>query len=175
MSPERWAQGLAYFKARAVAEHHPDCWVLGADTIVACNGEILGKPADLDDARRMLELQTQHMGRVITGVCLMRVGEATRRFSRAEVTCVWMRDDRRAREAYLRGGDWAGKAGAYGIQNVRDRLVERIEGSFSNVVGLPLEAVGRMLWALEQPLVTGTDVEAAGRTDCTSERGAGGQ
>ena len=63
----------------------------------------------------------------------------------SDTTRVWMRDDAAEREAYLQTGDWAGKAGAYGIQNVGDRLVERIEGSFTNVVGLPVELVGRLL------------------------------
>ncbi len=141
----QWAQAMAYFKARSVAERLPDSWILGADTIVACAGQILGKPRDLEDARRMLTLQANHVSEVITGVCLLRSTSRRERFQEADTTRVWMRDDEAQREAYLQSGDWAGKAGAYGIQTVGDRLVERIEGSFSNVVGLPLERLGRML------------------------------
>jgi len=145
VDPADWAIALAYFKARAVADRYPGRWVLGADTLVVCAGQVLGKPTDEADARRMLELQAQHPGEVITGVCLLRGGSGARRLVRAERTRVWMRDDVEIREAYLRTGDWAGKAGAYGIQTVGDRLVTRIEGSFSNVVGLPLVTVAELL------------------------------
>ena len=140
-----WALALAHFKARAVADRHPECWVLGADTVVACEGEILGKPRDLADARRMLELQARYVSEVITGVCLLRTGPRPRRLAETDVTRVWMRDDPAARRTYLESGDWAGKAGAYGIQTVGDRLGERIDGSFSNVVGLPVGPVSRLL------------------------------
>lgn len=149
--PQQWAQAQAHFKARAVADHHPERWVLGVDTIVACAGRILGKPRDLADARAMLELQAREVSDVISGVCLLRRGAAPRRFTEVNVTRVWMRDDPAAREAYLRSGDWAGKAGAYGIQDIGDRLVERIEGSFSNVVGLPLEMLAELLRSVGLP------------------------
>ncbi len=148
VSPRQWAEALAYFKARAVAERRPGVWVLGADTIVICAGQMLGKPRDRDDARRMLELQAREASDVLTGVSLVRRDRARsmpRRLSAADSTRVWMRDDPAAREEYLRTGDWEGKAGAYGIQTVGDRLVARIEGSFSNVVGLPLELLTRLL------------------------------
>lgn len=144
--PTSWAQALAYFKARAVAELNPGRWVLGADTIVVCDGEILGKPRNMADARDMLERQARCPSDVLTGVCLVRRGDGTgRRLGAVERTRVWMRDDPAIREAYLRSGDWAGKAGAYGIQDVGDRLVTRFEGSFSNVVGLPLERLAELL------------------------------
>ncbi len=140
LSPAAWAMALAYYKARRVAERHPGRRVLGADTVVACGGEVLGKPRDVADARRMLELQAQMPADVWTGVALVCWSEAlTQRRLLAVRTRVWMRDDPQARETYLASGDWAGKAGAYGIQNVGDVLVERIEGSFSNVVGLPVD------------------------------------
>lgn len=156
--PEQWVQALAYFKARAVAEHHPGRWVLAADTIVVCGGRLLGKPHDLVDARAMLELQAAQVSDVLTGVCLLRRGAAEERVSRVAQTRVWMRDDPAEREAYLRSGDWQAKAGAYGIQNVGDRLVQRIEGSFSNVVGLPLELVARLLRHAGLPVQKGGDV-----------------
>lgn len=153
--PRQWATALAYFKARAVAEQNPQRWVLAADTIVACDGQLLGKPRDRDDARRMLELQAREVSEVITGVCLLRLAEHAQRHGHAEATRVWMRDDPAAREAYLDTGEWDGKAGAYGIQDVGDRLVQRIDGSFSNVVGLPLELVGRLLRAVGHPVMQG--------------------
>ena len=153
--PGSWAQALAYFKARAVADRHPERWVLGADTIVACDGQILGKPIDLDDARRMLTLQAGRPSDVITGICLVRRGAHRQRLTHVEVTQVWMRDDVAVREAYLDTGDWEGKAGAYGIQDVGDRLVTRIAGSFSNVVGLPLERTATTLRAAGLSVVAG--------------------
>lgn len=147
----QWAQALAYFKARAVAERNPAVWVLGADTVVACAGELLGKPRDLADARRMLELQTREVSEVVTGFCLVRHEPhrlPERRYTQHDVTRIWMRDDADLRAAYLASGDWAGKAGAYGIQNVGDRLVARCDGSFSNVVGLPVERLTPILQAV---------------------------
>jgi len=153
VAPAVWVQAVAYFKARAVAERHPDCWVLGADTVVVCAGHLLGQPRDLADARAMLELQAGTVSEVLTGVCLMRAGDRALRFSRTETTRVWMRDDPAEREAYLQSGQWRGKAGAYGIQEVGDRLVARLEGSFSNVVGLPLECVAEMLRRVGLPVL----------------------
>lgn len=148
VSPPAWASALAYFKARATAEAGRPAWVLGADTIVVCGRELLGKPADAADARRMLYAQCGRSSQVITGVCLLHLHATpleVRRYVAHDATCVVMRDDPRAIDAYVAGGEWQGKAGAYGIQDVGDRLVERITGSFSNVVGLPLELVGRLL------------------------------
>ncbi len=149
-TPRALAEALAYFKARAVAELHPGRDVLGADTLVACNGDVLGKPRDVSDARRMLELQACSVSEVITGVALVRLGTGGDSHCRifSERTRVTMHDDRALREEYLASGDWAGKAGAYGIQDVGDRLIESIEGSFSNVVGLPMERVQPLLETL---------------------------
>jgi septum formation protein len=144
VSVTAWAEAIAYFKAAAVAEEWPDRWVLGADTIVACAGRLLGKPLDEDDARRMLLWQAGRASEVVTGVALLCRGAARRRLL-AERTRVWMRSDRDGIEAYLRTGDWDGKAGAYGIQTVGDTLIERVEGSFTNVVGLPVERLAELL------------------------------
>jgi septum formation protein len=145
VSARRWAEALAYFKARAVAESSPGNLVLGADTVVTCEEHLLGKPRDIADARRMLLLQAGRRCDVITGVCLVCVNENPRRLFGSDVTAVWMRDARPEIEAYLESGDWAGKAGAYGIQDSADRLIERTDGSFTNVVGLPLELVCQLL------------------------------
>lgn len=145
VGPRAWAAALAYFKARSVADAWPERWVLGADTIVWCAGELLGKPRDRADAQRMLELQASEPGDVVTGIALVRDGAAVERWISVETTRVWMHNSVERRAAYLDSGDWAGKAGAYGIQTVGDALVARIEGSFSNVVGLPLERLSRLM------------------------------
>lgn len=97
----------------------------------------------------MLRLQAARETLVITGVCLLPARTTTdrQRVLTHVTTRVWMRDDARVRRAYLDSGEWEGKAGAYGIQDVGDLLVERIEGSHSNVVGLPLELVAQILRA----------------------------
>lgn len=143
--PEATAIAIAAFKAHCVAEQYPDHWVLGADTLVACGGELLGKPRDIQDAERMLILQAQQPSLVITGLALVRQSPHNQRIVAAERTTVWMHDDAVARDAYLQSEDWRDKAGAYGIQSSGDALVERIAGSFSNVVGLPLERTARLL------------------------------
>ncbi len=146
VSPRGWAEALAYYKARAAAEDLPGRWLLGADTIVLVDGRLLGKPADEQEARAMLIAQAGGPSEVITGIALVRGDtERVERCLASDVTRVWMRDDPAERERYLSGGQWRGKAGAYGIQDVGDRLVERIEGSFSNVVGLPLELLRAVL------------------------------
>jgi septum formation protein len=143
-----WAEAVAYFKARVVAERYPAALVLGADTIVVCAGQLLGKPRDRADAERMLRLQAGVASEVITGVALVRLAAPSVRLLDSAVTRVWMRDDPAERQRYLDSGEWTGKAGAYGIQDVGDRLIERIEGSFSNVVGLPVELLGDCLRGL---------------------------
>lgn len=144
-----WAEAVAYFKARVVAERLPAALVLGADTIVVCGGQMLGKPRDRADAERMLRLQAGVASEVITGLALVRLAAPAVRVLDSAVTRVWMRDDPAERQRFLESGAWEGKAGAYGIQDVGDRLIERIDGSFSNVVGLPVELLQRCLAELQ--------------------------
>ncbi len=149
-APAAVAESLAYFKARSVAEVHPFSCVLGADTVCASNsGRILGKPADAADARAMLRSLSGTRHSVITGVALL---SPDARSIRSAVTHVTMRRMSEAElEAYVASGEWAGKAGAYAIQETADRYVERLEGAFDNVVGLPVGLVRRMLEELDAP------------------------
>ena len=142
--PTAYAESLAYFKARSVAESHPDARVLGADTVVAVNGRILGKPVDADDARNMLKELSHNRHVVITGVALVGPGDARRIAS--DVTYVTMRPmSQQEIEEYIASGEWDGKAGAYAIQETADRFITKLEGSVSNVVGLPMELLARLL------------------------------
>lgn len=110
--------------------------ILGADTVVAAEGRILGKPADAGDAKAMLRLLSGKMHEVITGVCLRSAGK-TVCFHTA--TAVLFRDLPEAEiSAYVASGEPFDKAGAYAIQNGAAGMVRRIDGSYSNVVGLPL-------------------------------------
>ncbi len=143
--PGALAEALSYFKARSVAGGLSRGVVIGGDTVVALDGHCYGKPEDRDDARRILRALAGTTQEVITGVTVLsRPGD--RRLIQHEVTQVTMRpmsDDEI--EAYLDTGLWQGKAGAYGIQDHGDAFVERVCGSFTNVVGLPMELLGRML------------------------------
>ncbi len=143
--PEHWAEALSYFKARSVARELTSGFVLGADTVVAHEDAIIGKPADIEDARRILSRLAGTTHRVITGVTLLDVHEG-RRWIRHDVTTVTMRPlTSAALEAYLESGLWDGKAGAYGIQDQSDANIERLDGSYTNVVGLPMELLEHML------------------------------
>jgi septum formation protein len=144
-APEEFAESAAYQKACSVADRFHDRIILGADTVVALDGRIYGKPADREDARRILSALAGVTQDVITGVTILHpVGG--KRLIEHDVTRVTMRPmSAEEIEAYLDSGEWEGKAGAYGIQGTADRFVEKVEGSFSNVVGLPVERVIRML------------------------------
>lgn len=138
------AESLAYFKARSVEDDHPNKTILAADTIAVLNGQIIGKPVDAADARRILKLLSGTIHDVITGVVLLSPNGA-RRIMQHDVSRIRVRRlSDEAVEAYLTTGQWQGKAGAYGIQDHGDAFVETVEGSFTNVVGLPMELLSRM-------------------------------
>jgi septum formation protein len=129
----------AYRKARAVAKKFPDSLVLGADTLVSLEDALLGKPADLDDACRMLTQLQGRTHRVVTGVCLVHLrGHRQKLFADATEVTFWPLNIHQIRD-YLGRINPLDKAGAYAIQEQGDRLIETISGSFTNVVGLPVE------------------------------------
>lgn len=133
--PADYAVRTAREKAESIPAR-PGAVILGADTVVAVEGLILGKPADAADAVRMLRLLSGRMHEVITGVCL-RSEKKTVCFHTA--TAVLFRDLSEAEiAAYAAGGEPLDKAGAYAIQGGAAGMVRRIDGSYSNVVGLPL-------------------------------------
>ena len=130
-------------KAVAVAENHKDSIVIGADTIVVAEGKILGKPADKDDAYRMLTMLSGVEHKVITGVCLA-CGDKKITFAQESKVKFY---DLTADEinAYVETGEPMDKAGAYGIQGRGCVLVEKIEGDYFNIVGLPVARVMKEL------------------------------
>jgi septum formation protein len=145
--PRPFAERLAKEKALKVFERHPEDVVLGADTIVVVDGEVLGKPRDHADAARMLRLLSGRKHEVITGVCLagwrggtsfVEVGSETTTVTMARFS----EDDVRG---YVATGEPMDKAGAYAIQGRASRWIPRIEGDYFNVVGLPISLVCRML------------------------------
>lgn len=146
-APPQRAEALSYFKAKSVAASLESGTVLGADTVVALGGRHFGKPTDREDARAILETLSGTTHSVITGVALIDAAGGARMI-RHDSTSVRMRPwSDEELERYLDGGDWSGKAGAYGIQDQGDAFVERVAGSFTNVVGLPMELLSRMLEA----------------------------
>ena len=149
VSPGAHAESLAYMKAMASIKGHGlrDGLVLAADTLVELAGRIIGKPRDEADARRILSELSGSQHRVITGLALVDVA-AGRRLLAHEVTGIRMRRmSPEEIDAYVAGGEAMGKAGAYALQETGDRFVEKIDGSLTNVVGLPMELLERMLEA----------------------------
>jgi septum formation protein len=129
----------AHRKARAVAKRHPDGLVMGADTLVTLRGRVFGKPRDREDASQMLLALQGQTHQVVTGVCLVHLrGHAERLFS--EMTDVRFRVlDSAAIRRYLAKVNPLDKAGAYAVQEHGDWIIEEISGSYTNVVGLPME------------------------------------
>jgi septum formation protein len=145
--PSSVAMRLAEAKARHVASRTAEAgrWVVGADTIVVLGRRLIGKPRDAADAEAILSCLSGSRHAVITGVALVESGSG-RSLVRSATTWIQMRripaeEIRR----YVAGGSALGKAGAYAIQEGGDRYVERVEGSVTNVVGLPMELLGEML------------------------------
>jgi septum formation protein len=140
--PVDYVERLAGAKALAVAAA-PDETVLGADTTVVIDGEMFGKPADAADARRMLAMLSGRRHEVITGICLKRGAEMV--CSHA-VTAVWFSamSEREIAE-YVASGEPIDKAGAYAIQGLASKFVERIDGCYYNIVGLPVTLVYKLI------------------------------
>ena len=151
-SPRDCAERLAREKALVVFQSNPQQCVLGADTIVVVDDIILGKPRDAEDAARMLRLLSGRTHAVITGVCVVgsvagghwSVASQTKTASETTLVTMCEISDDEIRD-YIATGEPMDKAGAYAIQGVASRWIPRIEGDYSNVVGLPVALVYRML------------------------------
>jgi septum formation protein len=153
--PRAFAERLAREKALAIAQEHPEDAVLGADTIVVVDGLILGKPMDAADAARMLRMLSGREHDVITAVCLISANNLTSsnrqlasalpdvRSETTQVTFSRLSED--DIEFYIASGEPMDKAGAYGIQGIASRWIPRVVGDYSNVVGLPVALVSRMM------------------------------
>lgn len=143
--PVRFVRRAALDKGWEVAARNPSAFILSADTIVVAGGRILGKPRDRVEARRMLSLLAGREHRVCTAVCLLCAERGYRDLG-TETTRVRFRELTRAEiAAYARTGECDDKAGAYAAQGAGMLLIDRVAGSFTNVVGLPMTRVVRML------------------------------
>ena len=141
---------LARAKAAAVAQRSPNAFVLAADTVVAVGRRLLGKPEDATDAARMLALLSGRAHRVLTAVAVAAPGGKTAaRLSETRVR--FKRLTRAEIDAYLASGEWAGKAGGYGVQGRAGGFVIAINGAYTGVVGLPLYETRALLTGLGYP------------------------
>lgn len=150
--PSAYVRRLAKGKVETVASRLAEGLVLGADTTVVIENEILGKPCDEDDARRMLRLLSGKWHEVLTGVALMRVGQDVLvEFERTRVKFAEMSEDEIG--WYVDSGEPQGKAGAYGIQGKAALFIDAIEGDYLNIVGLPIRLVYEMVKKYSDPNV----------------------
>ena len=145
LAPEEQARQFADGKAQSCAPRFPDRLVLGSDTLIALAGEVMGKPADLAEARSMLQKLSGRQHLIHTAVALRRQADGVGDVA-VETVLVWMKAfDEAELEAYLHTGESLGKAGAYSIQGIGGRFIERIEGDYTAAVGLPLRLTADLL------------------------------
>jgi septum formation protein len=143
-TPPELVARLAYQKARDVAERTQRGLVIGCDTVAECHGQILGKPKNRAHAREMLRLMRGRRHHVYSGLCLWRRPDNDTRLGVAVSVLEMKLLPDEELESYLETGQWEGKAGAFGLQD-RTGWIEVLEGSESNVVGLPLELLSELL------------------------------
>ncbi len=145
--PEHRVKELARRKAEAVAEKHPHGLVIAADTLVACEGLVMGKPVDANQAYDMLKHLSGKWHHVYTGICVLDVAGNKKHLSVEKTDVLFSVLDEELIQAYIKTKEPLDKAGAYGIQGLGEILIEEIRGSYSNVVGLPLSLLQKMLKA----------------------------
>ena len=151
LSPYELCQLNAHRKARAVARRFPDALVLGADTLVFCDREIFGKPANPAEAQRMIERLQGRRHQVITGVSLIHLRRHRERIFAVHTDVRFRSLNAEQARNYLSRINPLDKAGAYAIQEHGELIIEEISGSYSNVVGLPVERVREELDAWPKP------------------------
>lgn len=149
LTPHEVAQINAHRKARAIAKQNPDALVLGADTVVCRGTRLFGKPAHLAEAARILAELQGRVHEVVTGVCLLHLRRHQEKLFAVSTLVTFRRLTPLAIREYVRRSNPLDKAGAYGIQESGHLIVEAVDGSYSNVVGLPVNEVLAVLehWA----------------------------
>lgn len=150
-SPGSYVCRLALEKARAAADtikDSGDAMIVGADTVVVAKGEVLGKPATAEDARRMLRLLSGSVHEVHTGLAIIRRPGGMERIAEEITKVTFARLNDKEIERYIATDEPFGKAGAYAVQGIGGRYISRIEGCYFNVVGLPLAK----LWVMSREL-----------------------
>ncbi|MFC1603693.1 Maf family protein [Planctomycetota bacterium] len=148
VDPVDYARRLALAKAKSIARKHPDSFVIGADTIVDFRGRIIGKAADAKEAEQITGKLFSEPHKVITGVAIIRLSDGTE-LVQSDSTTVYPRKMTAEQIAdHVKGDSWRDKAGAYAIQETGDEFVEKIEGSLTNVMGMPMELLESLLAGL---------------------------
>jgi septum formation protein len=151
VKPDDYARQLALAKARDVARKNPHSLVLAADTIADLDGRVIGKPADAAHAEEIVRLLFSKPHKVITAVAIVRLSDNTQ-IVESDTTTVYPRKMSPAQIAeHIASHSWEGKAGAYAIQETGDKFVDHIDGSLTNVMGLPMELLQRLLDPLLEP------------------------
>lgn len=135
--PRAFAKRLSQSKAEKIANAHKGAIILAADTVVAAGRRVLDKPTDADDARRILTVLSGRRHKVYGGICVID-SDGTSRSKLVETTVSFRRLSERDIDAYIKSGEWEGKAGAYAIQGLASTYVKFLSGSYSNVIGLSL-------------------------------------
>ncbi len=146
LPPNTYVRELAMLKAVSAVKHlKRDMYVIGADTVVECEGEIMGKPKNPEDAARMLRLLSGQTHRVYTGICVLRSedGFAAGTYACTEVQFRTLEAEEI--EAYIASGEPFDKAGGYAVQGLASIFIEEIRGDYFNVVGLPLYKLSKLL------------------------------
>ncbi len=145
IDPKEYAKILAMAKAKNVGQKFPDRLVLGADTIADFNGNIIGKADDAKHAEEIIQKLFSMAHKIITAVALVKI-DAGLELVETDTTVVYPRQMSAEQiDSYIKSGVWKGKAGAYGIQETGDEFIEKIDGSFTNVMGLPMELTEKLL------------------------------
>ena len=144
-SPQTLVMALAFEKANSVAAKHEDAIIIGADTVVEIEGEILGKPKSRDDAKRMMKRLSGKPHKVITGFAIIDLS-SDKKYMDYEVTEVTFKDISADEiENYLNKAKYMDKAGAYGIQDDAALFVDKIKGDYLNIVGFPISKIYTVL------------------------------
>jgi septum formation protein len=151
ITPVEYAKKLALVKANDVAQKYPDFLVIGADTVVDFDGRIIGKPIDAKDAEKITRMLFSRPHKVITGLAIV-CKNRNMQIVEAETTVVYPKRLTDAQIAeHIESGIWRDKAGAYAIRETDDQFVDHIEGSLTNVMGMPLEMFNRLFRTILRP------------------------
>ena len=145
ISPGKYSEQLALAKAKSVVQKYPDSLVIGADTIVDSRGEIIGKPVDAKEARRIIQRLFSEPHKVITGLAICRFRDGVEIVT-CDCTTVYPKQLTQDQiDEHIKSSRWIDKSGAYAIKENGDEFIERIEGSLTNVMGLPMELLEQLL------------------------------
>lgn len=140
-----YAKQLALAKAGNVARKHQESLVIGADTVVDCAGQIIGKPADAKEAEQITKKLFSTPHKVITGIAIVRYSDNVEVVDSDTTKIIPKKITAEQIAGHIKSGSWQDKAGAYAIKETGDEFIEKIEGSLTNVMGLPMELLERLL------------------------------